>query len=140
MSEPDRGQLAHSELMLIYQHAVEDIERAKQWGWQLAYQAVVANFGLLGIRQLFDTPSPLLSAVFAGLMVAVSAAIADRVTQTNESLSVFRDRLGRCYASLQSQSRDLLGQPRQKHEWPLRRVVWASCAGAIILVFVAGRL
>ena len=136
MAEQD--ELAHAELMAIYQQAVEDIERAKQWGWQLAYQGVVANFGLLGVRQLIDDHSVLISAVVAGIMIAISWAISDRVAQSNHSLQTFRERLGRCYESLLPKSRELLGPPREKHEWPLGRVVWASCVMAVLLVFFTG--
>ena len=56
------------------QMSTDDLERAKQWGWQIAYQGVLAEFGLAGLRQAYPD-SVFFDVVFiAGIFGVMSVA------------------------------------------------------------------
>jgi hypothetical protein len=47
---------AHTELIVLYQQAVADIERAKQWQWKLLYSTVLAQFGIVALTLVRGRP------------------------------------------------------------------------------------
>lgn len=131
------------EVFAIYQLSTDDLERAKQWGWQIAYQCVIAQFGLVGLRQLLFRPTPPLwvDMVVGASVVLVTGAAALYIAGTDRSIQKFRGRVTRCQEQLSERGRAILGPPDvDKLQWPLAPVVWLSGALAIALLVAAIRL
>ncbi len=124
----------HTELLMVYDQAVGDIERAKQWGWQLTYSAVLTQFGLLALARGYQPRAPWVNPFFAILLAAVGLAATAYIRGAQRSLDCFRKRLGACRKQLCQRSIDLLGDIPKKPQWPSTPVVWVSSAVTVFLL------
>ncbi|MGE5245433.1 MAG: hypothetical protein ACM3SQ_14505 [Betaproteobacteria bacterium] len=132
---PDRE---HAELLMLYEQAVQDIERAKQWGWQLTYSAILAQFGLLALARTYQTQAAFwVEPAFAGLMALIGCAATVFIGDASTSVNRFRERLRRCRARLLTISLELLGEIPPKPSWPSVLVVWVSTVVTVALVVLA---
>jgi hypothetical protein len=129
---------AHAELVVLYQIGVDDIEKAKQWAWNVTYQTVLAQGGVLALYTAYVAPVPSfwVRLVFVILSLAVTVVAHRAISDSVESLQTFRLRVGRCRAALTESSQTLMGPPTEKRTWPLRCLIWVTfvlIAGLLVL-------
>lgn len=127
----------HAELLVLYQVGVEDIERAKQWTWSVAYQTVLAQGGVLALYSAYvPTSEWWVRVVFVALSLVVTIVAHRHLSDSAEALGVFRERVARYRAALEKPSQILVGMPTTKRTWPLHYLVWATfLIGSVLLVF-----
>jgi hypothetical protein len=126
---------ARTEMLALYQMAVDDIERAKQWAWTIAYYTVVAQGGIFALSSTVARSSrwSWTSGVLVSLMFSITLVSHVLLSQSRDSLAVFRGRTDRCRPYFCPSSEAILGAPGVKHTWPFRTFVWATCALFAIL-------
>lgn len=131
----DEGNRLHAELLTVYQMAAEDLERAKQWGWQITYQTVLAQLGLAALRRAYP-PGGLVDVLFYVGILGLSVMSMNYIASTQRSIAKFRRRMSDCRDRLAKPTQDVLGERDKKRPWPLAAVVIVVGVLAVLLVFV----
>lgn len=127
--------MKHAELLVVYQTAVDDIERAKQWAWQVTYQVIIAQFAAVTIARTTFPNGAVARFVFIAMVVGMAGIATGYIWDAQASLSRFRGRLDACRPHLQDQTNKILGEVRAKPRWPLEWAVGVSTVFAIVLLF-----
>lgn len=130
---PDGRDREHAELLAVFQATTDDLERAKQWGWQLTYQAVLAQFGVVWLRQQYPCGG-LISVAFFAVLLVVSAVAVTYIESTQTSIVKFRHRIDRCRERLPAVDK-IFGERPVKRKWHFSAVVVGSGAFAAVLTF-----
>ena len=78
----------HSELLMLYQVTIEDIERAKQWGWTVAYTTMAAQGAVLGLFVVYKPAIAILwvKLVFAALTIGLGVVGINHIRHAQSSL------------------------------------------------------
>jgi hypothetical protein len=134
LTEEDR-----SELLVLYQVTVDDIEKTKQWGWTVTYTTIAAQGATLGLYIAYDTSLSAISEklIFIGLIFGFALVARNQINQVQAGLQGFRERVLRVRKSFGSRFDECFGETANKRVWPLGRVMWSSTAVFSLLVALA---
>ena len=122
----------HAELLVLYQVGVEDIEKAKQWAWNVTYQAVLAQGGVLALYTAYvaSVPSAWVRLIFVALLLALTAVAHYALSDSVEALQTFRGRVRRWVQRCPSLPRRCLAV-LQRNE-PGLCVTWCGLRSALL--------
>ncbi len=122
----------HAELLMLYQVTIDDIERAKQWGWKVSYTTMAAQGAILGLFSAYKAGAYIVYAKIIFILLAFILALLGikYIRHSQASLAGFRERIKTVRGHLGDLSKSSFGEETEKKIWPLELVVW----GATVLV------
>lgn len=121
-------------MLAMYEHATGDIERAKQWGWQLTYTAIGSQFGVVALATVYSG-AVWTSLLFYVTVLAIAIYATVLIGYSQKSLTIFRDRLTLCKGRLSANARAIVQHESEKRPWPLAVAVWFSFTITELLLF-----
>ena len=136
---PDLTDRDHAELLLLYQATIEDIERAKQWGWTVAYATIAAQGASLGLFVAYESlvDARVDKGIFIALVVAFAFIARNQIRHAQAGLQGFRARIKKIRERFGESFKGCFGESNPKRQWPLEPVVWASSAIVCALIALA---
>jgi hypothetical protein len=128
----------HAEILMLYQMTIDDIERAKQWGWKVTYTTIAAQGAILGLFSTYRAGPYIVSAKIIFILLAFILALLGNkyIRHSQTSLQGFRDRIKRVRSQLGEICKSTFGEETEKKIWPLERVVWGATLLVIILIIL----
>jgi hypothetical protein len=126
----------HSELLMLYSVTIDDIERAKKWGWTVTYTTIAAEGAVLGLFNAYKAGAYLIYAkvIFSVLAVGLAILGIKYIRHSQASLRDFRARKQVVREQLGDQFKACFGQATEKKKWPLELVVWVATLLVCILI------
>jgi hypothetical protein len=123
----------HTELMTLYKITIDDIERAKQWAWKVAYTTIAAEGAALALFRTYRIDNDLcwIRLAFIILCLGLCALGVNYISHAYSSLEEFRDRKVRIQDQFSEKLNIVFGEPTQKKEWPL---YWVVIGGTAIVL------
>ncbi len=108
----------HEELLSIYNHTIEDIERAKHWQWKFAYYALIVQWAIYAaFVQYVKQPPPCrlydiigLKFILGVIIVAIASASLYLIYRSQISLKKFSGRMDCCREYFNEPLRDLINK------------------------------
>ena len=130
----------HAELLMLYQVTIDDIEKAKQWGWTVTYTTIAAQGAILGLFSAYKAGTYLIWAKVLFVLLAIGLAILGikYISHSHASLGDFRTRLKTVRDQLGDHFRASFGESTQKKTWPLEFVVLGATLLVCILIIIGG--
>ena len=129
----------HAELLMLYQVTIDDIEKAKQWGWTVTYTTIAAQGAILGLFSAYDAGA--CSVLSKGLFILLAIGLAflgvKYIRHSEASLWDFRDRVKVVRDKLGDNFKDSFGESTKKKKWPLEIVVWGATVLVCILIIIS---
>ena len=134
-SKADRD---HAELVMLYKVTIDDVERAKQWGWKVTYTTIAAQGAILGLFSTYKADAYIVSAKIIFILLAFILALLGikYIRHSQASLQGFRDRIKAVRGQLGEICKSSFGEETEKKIWPLERVVWGATLLVIILIIL----
>ena len=122
----------HAELLMLYKVTIEDIERAKQWGWKVTYTTIAAQGAILGLFSTYRAGTYIVYAKIIFILLAFILALMGikYIRHSQTSLKDFRVRIKTVRGQLGELCKSCFGEETEKKIWPLEFVV----GGATFLV------
>jgi hypothetical protein len=88
----------HEELLTVYKHTIEDVERVKQWQWRFTYYTVIGQGAVLALyaqyRSIWDYIW--LKILFMIIAILIGALGVFLVYRSKRDLEEFRKRMKGC--------------------------------------------
>ncbi len=94
----------HKELLAVYKHTIEDVERTKQWQWRFTYYTVIAQGAILALY-IREISNPEWSLFFVFLFGLLGIML---ILQAETHLNEFRRRMEKCREYFCDQSKEIL--------------------------------
>ena len=66
---------SHEQLLTVYKHTIEDIERTKQWQWKFTYYTVIAQVAILALYSQYHSMMEEVCLKIFFATIAISLAI-----------------------------------------------------------------
>lgn len=134
MSESDDRQ--HQEILLLYELAIDDIERDKQWAWQVTFRANVVQGAILALYTTYvsESTSTPIRLVFAALVVVVTLVATKSISDSVKALDRVRTRAMRLLNEFQPKAREFMEPRSDNPTWPFVLYIWASCVVVLVLL------
>ena len=89
---------SHEQLLTVYKHTIEDIERTKQWQWKFTYYTVIAQGAVLALyaeyRSILD--EIWLKILFMAIAILLGTLGVFIVYRSQHELEKFRGRMEGC--------------------------------------------
>lgn len=128
----------HAELVMLYQGTIADIERAKQWGWKVAYITIAAQGAILGLFNSYKAGTYVVYAKIVFILLAFIFALLGTkyISHSQASLKDFRERIIRVRGQLGELFKSCFGEATEKKIWPLELVVWGTTVLVSILIIL----
>jgi len=122
----------HAELLMLYKVTIDDIERAKQWGWKVTYTTIAAEGAILALFSTYNAgPYIDYAKVIFSLLAFILALLGIKyIRHAQASLQAFRERIKIVRSQLGELCKTSFGEETEKKMWPLEIVV----GGATLLV------
>ena len=129
----------HAELLMLYQVTIDDIEKAKQWGWTVTYTTIAAQGAILGLFSAYQAGECLVLAKVLFILLALGLAIlgVKYIRHSEASLWDFRERVKVVRNQLGEHFKNSFGESTQKKKWPLEIVVWGATLLVCILIIIS---
>jgi len=126
----------HSELMMLYQALADNIEKAKQWGWTVAFTTMGAQGAVLGLYTAYKSEIPIqwIRSVFVLLVCGFAFVATNYIRYSQGTLKICRDRMKATRMNFGDPFKKCLGESNAKKEWPLEPTVWCSTVWVILLI------
>lgn len=134
ISDQDRA-----ELLILYQVTIDDIERAKQWGWKVAYSTIAADGAILALFNTYKTPENICWTKILFIVIAIALMLfgVTYIKHAEAGLKEFRARIITVRERLGSVFKTSFGKATEKKQWPLEVVVIISTLIVISLMIFA---
>jgi hypothetical protein len=124
----------HAEVMMLYSASLDDIEKAKKWGWTVAYTTIAAQGAILALFSSYfsNSTSAVLKAVFIALIFGLTVVGAFRIRDAQASLIASRRRLAAVKENFGTPFKKCFDDSTPRTLWPLEPIVW------VVAVFTSG--
>lgn len=128
----------HAELLMLYKVTVDDIERAKQWGWRVAYTTIAANGAILALFSTYKHEANLcwIRGAIIILAITLMALGVNYIRHAQAGLSGFRERIKAVRKNFGDLLKSCYGESTPKKTWPLEYVVIGSTFIVVVLMFI----
>jgi len=89
---------SHEQLLTVYKHTIEDIERTKQWQWKFTYYTVIAQVAILALYSQYHSMMEEVCLKIFFVTIAISLAILGifLIHRSQCHLEKFRGRMEGC--------------------------------------------
>jgi hypothetical protein len=125
---------------MLYQILIDDIEKAKQWGWTVTYTTIAAQGAILGLFSAYKAGDYLgwFKLIFVVLSIGMTIFGIQYIKHAQERLENFRVLLNDITGKLGGQFKVFFRKPTQKKKWPFEAVVWGATIFICYLIIFSG--
>ena len=135
----DLTEREHSELVLLYESTRDDIEKAKNWGWTLAYTTVALQGAAVALFSTYVSELHVCYTKMAYILFVLLIGLIARnhITRNQLALARMRTRISSIRSKFSATFQESFGEPNPKIPWSLELMVWVGTAFSILFIVSA---